>query len=286
MAVSRPVLKIVRDVVSLRRCMQGLRSSNQMIAFVPTMGALHAGHMALVERAKALADKVVVSIFVNPTQFGPDEDLAAYPHQGSKDRALLAAADVDLLYMPDALAMYPEHFQTEVRVSDVSQGLCGAHRAGHFDGVATVVTKLLLQVLPDMALFGEKDFQQLTVIKRLVADLDIPVGIIGVLTVREDDGLALSSRNAYLTEDERVVAPSLHRELIAVAIDIANGADIKARCARAVDDLLGAGFATVDYVEAREAITLSPLAGHGPEARVLASALIGAARLIDNVPVP
>lgn len=286
MAESVPSLKIVRDVASLRRRIQGLRSSNQMIALVPTMGALHAGHMALVGRAKALADKVVVSIFVNPTQFGPDEDLSAYPRQESEDWALLAAADVDLLYMPDASAMYPEHFQTEVRVSDVSLGLCGAHRAGHFDGVATVVTKLLLQAVPDIALFGEKDFQQLTVIKRLVADLDILVDIVGVPTVREDDGLALSSRNAYLSEDERAVAPSLHRELTAVALDISVGADIKARCASAVDTLLAAGFSAVDYVEARDALTLSPLAAHGPEARVLAAAQLGGTRLIDNVPVP
>jgi pantoate--beta-alanine ligase len=286
MAESVPSLKIVRDVASLRRRVQGLRSSNQMIALVPTMGALHAGHMALVERAKALADKVVVTIFVNPTQFGPDEDLAAYPRQESEDWALLAAADVDVLYMPDALAMYPEHFQTEIRVSDVSQGLCGAHRAGHFDGVATVVAKLLLQASPDIALFGEKDFQQLTVIKRLVADLDIPVDIVGVPTVREDDGLALSSRNAYLTEEERAIAPILHRELTAVAIDIAEGADIKVCCARSVDTLMAAGFSAVDYVEAREALTLSPLMAHGPDARVLGAAQLGGARLIDNVPVP
>lgn len=286
MAESVPSLKIVRDVASLRRRVQGLRSSNQMIALVPTMGALHAGHMALVERAKALADKVVVTIFVNPTQFGPDEDLAAYPRQESEDWALLAAADVDVLYMPDALAMYPEHFQTEIRVSDVSQGLCGAHRAGHFDGVATVVAKLLLQASPDIALFGEKDFQQLTVIKRLVADLDIPVDIVGVPTVREDDGLALSSRNAYLTEEERAIAPILHRELTVVAIDIAEGADIKVCCARAVDTLLAAGFSAVDYVEAREALTLSSLMAHGPDARVLGAAQLGGARLIDNVPVP
>lgn len=286
MAESVPSLKIVRDVASLRRRIQGLRSSNQTIALVPTMGALHIGHMALVERAKVLADVVVVSIFVNPTQFGPDEDLAAYPRQESEDWALLSAADVDLLYMPDASAMYPEHFQTEVRVSDVSLGLCGAHRAGHFDGVATVVTKLLLQAVPDIALFGEKDFQQLTVIKRLVADLDILVDIVGVPTVREDDGLALSSRNAYLSEDERAVAPSLHRELTAVAVDIAKGADIKVRCASAVDALLAVGFSVVDYVEAREALTLSPLVAHGPEARVLAAAQLGGTRLIDNVPVP
>lgn len=286
MAESVPSLKIVRDVDSLRRRIQGVRSSNQKIALVPTMGALHAGHIALVERAKALVDVVVVSIFVNPTQFGPCEDLAAYPRQESEDWALLASAGVDLLYMPDAEVMYPQHFQTGVRVSEVSQGLCGAHRTSHFDGVATVVTKLLLQALPDIALFGEKDFQQLTVIKRLVADLDIPVDVVGVPTVREGDGLALSSRNAYLTEEERAVAPVLHRELVAVSADIAKGADIKARCAAAVDALLAAGFSAVDYVEAREALTLSPLTAYGPEARILAAAQLGGARLIDNVPVP
>lgn len=286
MAESASSLTVVRDVGSLRRRLKAWRSANQTIALVPTMGALHTGHMALVERAKALADQVVVSIFVNPTQFGPDEDLEAYPRRESEDWTALAAAQVDLLYMPDAAVMYPEHFQTEVHVSVVSQGLCNDHRPGHFNGVATVVTKLFLQALPDIAVFGEKDFQQLAVIRRLVTDLDIPVDIIGVPTVREADGLALSSRNAYLTEHERGVAAALHRELTAVAADIANGADIKARCAAAGEALLSAGFNHVDYVEVRDSQTLSPLTAYSPNARVLGAAQLGKARLIDNVAVP
>ncbi|MDG2242287.1 MAG: pantoate--beta-alanine ligase [Rhodospirillaceae bacterium] len=278
-------ITVVRDIGSLRHRLKDWRLANRTIALVPTMGALHAGHMALVEHAKALADEVVVSIFVNPKQFGPDEDLAAYPRPASEDWELLAAADVELLYMPDAPVMYPEHFQTYVKVTKVSQGLCGDHRPGHFDGVATVVTKLLLQALPDYAVFGEKDYQQLVVIKRLVRDLDIPVDIVGLPTVRETDGLALSSRNAYLSEDERAIAPVLYKELSAVAFDIANGARSSERCSQAADALLKAGFDTVEYVDARDAATLAPLTSQGKPARVLAAVTLGKARLIDNVPV-
>ncbi|NKB44135.1 MAG: pantoate--beta-alanine ligase [Alphaproteobacteria bacterium] len=286
--MSEPVssLTVVRDVGSLRRRIKAWRSANRSIALVPTMGALHAGHLALVERAKALADEVVVSIFVNPTQFGPDEDLSAYPRREADDWNLLAAADVGLLFMPDASVMYPDQFQTEVRVTQVSQGLCGDHRPGHFDGVATVVAKLLLQSLPDYAVFGEKDFQQLVVIQRLVADLDIPVDIVGLPTVRETDGLALSSRNAYLSESERAIAPALYREISAVALDIANGVDVAARCTDAAAALLKAGFDAVEYIEAREAATLAPLTASGGPARVLAAVALGKARLIDNVSVP
>ena len=286
MSESVSSLTVVRDVGSLRRRIKAWRAATRTIALVPTMGALHAGHLALVERAKALADEVVVSIFVNPTQFGPDEDLAAYPRRETEDWELLAAADVGLLYMPDAAVMYPDQFQTEIRVTQVSQGLCGDHRPGHFDGVATVVAKLLLQALPDFAVFGEKDFQQLVVIQRLVADLNIPVDIVGLPTVRETDGLALSSRNAYLSDSERAVAPALYRELTAVATDIANGADITARCAEAAAALLKAGFDAVDYIEARDAATLTPITTHGVPARVLAAVTLGKARLIDNVAVP
>ncbi|MBT4741214.1 MAG: pantoate--beta-alanine ligase, partial [Rhodospirillaceae bacterium] len=196
------------------------------------------------------------------------------------------AADVDLLYMPDAAVMYPDQFQTEVHVTQVSQGLCGAHRPGHFDGVATIVAKLLLQALPDFAVFGEKDFQQLVVIQRLVADLDIPVDIVGLPTVREANGLALSSRNVYLSDSERTIAPVLYREISAVATDIASGSDIVARCAEAAEALLKAGFDAVEYIEARDAATLTPLVTHGVSARVLAAVTLGKARLIDNVAVP
>ena len=279
-------LTVVRDVASLRRRVGAWREARQSVALVPTMGALHAGHLALVERAKALAYEVIVSIFVNPTQFGPDEDLAAYPRREAEDWALLSTAGVSLLYMPDVTAMYPGDFQTEVRVTQVSQGLCGDHRPGHFNGVATVVAKLLLQALPDFAVFGEKDFQQLAVIRRLVIDLDIPVDIVGLPTVRESDGLALSSRNAYLTDTERAIAPALYRELSEVAANIAAGADISSRCVLAVENLRRDGFTVVEYVEVRDANTLAPLSAYAPSARVISAVQLGAARLIDNVPAP
>lgn len=286
MTESESSLTVVRDVPSLRRRVQSWKTAQRSVALVPTMGALHAGHMALVERAQHLADAVAVSIFVNPTQFGPSEDLDAYPRQEEKDWAQLNEAGVDLLFMPDAAVMYPDGFQTVVTVPEVSQGLCGDHRPGHFDGVATVVTKLLLQCLPDMAVFGEKDYQQLAVIRRLTADLDIPVDVVGVPTVREKDGLALSSRNAYLSKTERAVASTLYKELTAVAADIAAGSDSAVRCARARNALRDAGFASVDYIEAREADSLRPLTTAVKDARVLGAATLGKTRLIDNVPLP
>jgi pantoate--beta-alanine ligase len=286
MADDVPALTIVRDVPSLRRRVSALRGAGKTIAFVPTMGALHAGHLSLVDRAKALADAVVVSIFVNPTQFGPDEDLASYPRKDAEDWEVLSAAGIDLLFMPDAEVMYPSGFETEVRVPGVSQGLCGAARPGHFDGVATVVTKLLLQVLPDYAVFGEKDYQQLAVIRRLVTDLNVPVDIVGAPTVRDGDGLALSSRNAYLTEDERKIAPALYRTLTTVADDVAKGEGSAACCEAAVAALEAAGFSSVDYVEVRDAETLGSDPGPDRPRRVLAAARLGNARLIDNVPVP
>jgi pantoate--beta-alanine ligase len=279
-------LTIVRDVANLRRRVKAWRGEKRTVALVPTMGALHAGHIALVERAKALADAVVVSIFVNPTQFGPNEDLDAYPRCDAEDWALLNAAGVDLIFMPDASVMYTEGFQTGVQVPAVSQGLCGTHRPGHFEGVATVVTKLLLQSLPDLVLFGEKDFQQLAVIKRLVIDLDIPVDVLGVPTVRESDGLALSSRNAYLSEDERAIAPKFYATLSAAAAAIANGAGIKAGCAQAEKAVLAAGFSSVDYIEVRIADSLLPLEVLGSEARILGAATLGRTRLIDNMKIP
>lgn len=286
MSDAAATLPVVRDVDSLRRRVKAWRSAEQSVALVPTMGALHAGHLALVDRAKSLADHVVVSIFVNPTQFGPDEDLDSYPRQEAEDWALLNTAGISLLYMPDATVMYPDHFQTNVRVADVSTGLCGGHRPGHFDGVATVVTKLLLQAQSDYAVFGEKDFQQLVVIRRLVADLNIPVDVVGVPTVREADGLALSSRNAYLTAQERQQASALHRELLAAARDIASGADAAERCAAAGRAVLAAGFASIDYIEARASENLQPLSDNKSDARVLGAAYLGKARLIDNVAVP
>ena len=278
-------LVAVRDVESLRRRVQAWRREGRSIALVPTMGALHKGHLTLMDRAQKMADRVVATIFVNPKQFGPAEDFQAYPRPEHDDFELLNTSGVHLLFAPDVAAMYPNGFNTNVRVSGLSEVLDGAHRPTHFDGVSTVVTKLLLQVLPDIALFGEKDYQQLALIKRLVADLNIPVDIIGVPTVRDADGLALSSRNAYLTPAERAQAPKLHAAIVVAAAAIAGGGDIAKALAAARDEILKSGFREVDYVEARHAETLAPLLNPREPGRVLAAAHLGRARLIDNVPI-
>lgn len=253
------------------------------MALVPTMGALHDGHMALVEAAKRAAQRVVVSIFVNPRQFGPNEDLAKYPRKELADSRMLSNAGVDLLWLPPVEVMYPEGFATNISVSGVSDVLDGAHRPGHFDGVATVVAKLFNQVRPDVALFGEKDWQQLAVIRRLVADLDLDVEIQGVPTQREDDGLALSSRNAYLIPEERAQAVALPRALGLAERAIAKGTDPETALAQAREMLTAAGFA-IDYVALADAETLGdPIEGR--PMRLLAAARIGGTRLIDNIPV-
>jgi pantoate--beta-alanine ligase len=249
------------------------------------MGAIHAGHLSLVALASSKADRVVASLFVNPLQFGPREDFKAYPRDEASDAAKLADAGADLLYAPDASEMYPPGFSTKISVADLTEDLCGAARPNHFDGVATVVAKLLLQCGPDIAIFGDKDYQQLLVIKRLVRDLDIPVKILGGAIVREDDGLALSSRNAYLSPAERKIAPVLYQTICDVAADLAQdrGADDASEAARF--KLEAAGF-RVAYVAVRNPDTLEPLHGPVKEARVLAAVHLGKTRLIDNVPVP
>lgn len=265
--------------------MRRFRGSGDTVALVPTMGALHEGHLALVRAGRARCRRTVATIFVNPTQFGPQEDFRRYPRDEPGDLAKLAGAGVDAAFIPPVEEMYPPHFGTSVTVAGLSEGLEGAFRPGHFTGVATVVTKLLLQALPDAAMFGEKDYQQLRVISRLVQDLDIPVRIVGVPTVREPDGLALSSRNQYLSAEERRAATLLHRVLARIARQVAAGAESGALLAKGRAELERAGFSPVQYLEIRDADTLEPVSRPDRPARVLAAAYLGQTRLIDNEPV-
>ena len=278
-------MQTIRHLDPLKKMVNASRSANRRMALVPTMGALHAGHMALVTKAKALADDVIVSIFVNPIQFGPNEDLSRYPRQEAEDAALLADAGVTGLWLPDVEVMYPHGFATTISVAKLGDGLCGAARPGHFDGVATVVAKLLTQVQPDIAVFGEKDWQQLAVIRRMVIDLNLGVEIVGAPIVRDDDGLALSSRNAYLSADERGAALALPRTLQEAGAQIEAGARIGPALEQAKNTLLQAGFASVDYVALVDSLSLEPLESLDREARMLAAARIGTTRLIDNFPV-
>jgi len=278
-------LPVARTVAELRAQVSAWRRAGQRVGFVPTMGALHEGHLSLVRLARTRADHVVASVFVNPTQFGPNEDFDAYPRDEARDAALLAGAGCDLLYAPSVAEMYPPGASTTVTVAGVSAPLDGQARPGHFAGVATVVTKLLNQCGPDVAVFGEKDFQQLAVIRRLVRDLDIPVEIVGGATARAEDGLALSSRNAYLTEAERPVATTLNVALREVLAKVRAGEPVETAEQAAVAALLAAGFRKVDYVEARVPETLERL-GPGPATgpvRVLGAAHLGRTRLIDNL---
>jgi pantoate--beta-alanine ligase len=276
-------VQTVRQLSELREAISVFRAAGERVALVPTMGALHAGHMALVESAKRAADRVVVSIFVNPTQFGPNEDFAQYPRKELADSTMLKKAGVDLLWMPPVEVMYPDGLETDVSVSGVSEVLDGAHRPGHFDGVATVVSRLFAQVTPDVALFGEKDWQQLAVIRQMVADRKLKLEIQGVVTQRDDDGLALSSRNAYLAPEDRAKAVALPRALGAAARAIEEGGDPEAALAQARETMAAAGF-EIDYVELRDAATLSDPVEGRPR-RLLAAARIGKTRLIDNIPV-
>jgi pantoate--beta-alanine ligase len=250
---------------------------------VPTMGALHAGHLALVAEARRAAKRVVVSIFVNPRQFGANEDLGRYPRREAADARLLTEAGADLLWLPGVEEMYPAGYATNISVGGVSEGLDGAARPGHFDGVATVVIKLFNQVQPDVALFGEKDFQQLAVIRRMAVDLNLPIDIVGVPTQREDDGLALSSRNVYLSPEERAKAVALPRALGIAATAIAKGQSPDDALATARETLTAAGFA-VDYVELVDSATLGAPDARKPR-RLLAAARLGSTRLIDNIAV-
>lgn len=276
-------MQTIRQLDALRDALASYRAAGDSVALVPTMGALHAGHMALVDAARRRANRVVVSIFVNPKQFGPNEDLARYPRREMQDARMLTEAGADVLWMPSVEEMYPNGFATTVSVSGVSDILEGAHRAGHFDGVATVVAKLFGQVRPDIALFGEKDFQQLAVIRRMATDLDLGIEVVGVPTQRDDDGLALSSRNLYLDPDERQRAVALPRALGIAARTLEKGGAADEALSQARDMLAQAGFET-DYIALVDAETLGdPVPGQ--PMRLLAAARIGNTRLIDNVAV-
>ena len=278
-------LPIARSVPALRAQIAHWRGMGARIALVPTMGALHAGHLSLIAAARRNADRVVASLFVNPAQFGPHEDLDRYPRTEAADAAALTDAGCDLLFAPTVAEMYPAGFATSIRVGGLADRLCGAARPGHFDGVATVVAKLLLQATPDAALFGEKDWQQLTIIRRLVRDLDLPVEIFGGAIVRDADGLALSSRNIYLSVDERRRALALPQALNTARKDILDGMPVAVALAAAHAALNSAGFAKIDYVELTGADTLAPLAELNRPARLLAAAWMGKTRLIDNLAI-
>ncbi|MBX9933855.1 MAG: pantoate--beta-alanine ligase [Methylobacterium sp.] len=280
-----PALLRFDAVTPLRDATARWRDAGERIVLVPTMGALHDGHLALMAQARRIGRRVVASIFVNPTQFGPNEDFSRYPRDLETDLALLAAAGIDAAYLPDVETMYPPGFSTRIEVTGLTEGLCGAFRPGHFSGVATVVTKLVNQVRPDIALFGEKDYQQLQVITRTMRDLDIPVEIRGVPTLREADGLALSSRNRYLTPEERAIAPRLQSMLSRIARELVAGGQATGLVASGIAELKQAGFSPVQYLAVCDAETLAPVERVASPARVLVAAYLGRTRLIDNVEV-
>ncbi|MEC8629426.1 MAG: pantoate--beta-alanine ligase [Pseudomonadota bacterium] len=278
-------MKRIRVLNELRALNRTWRCDGETVGVVPTMGALHQGHLSLVKQAKAACDRVIVTVFVNPKQFNNADDLDKYPRTEDADAAALAPFDVDVMYLPTPDQIYPDGFSTNVSVSGVSEGLCGAHRPGHFDGVATVVAKLLLQTGADRAFFGEKDFQQLQVVKRLVRDLDIPTEIIGCATVREEDGLALSSRNVRLSETARNTAPRLYTILQDVADELRRGAMAEAAIYTAKARIELAGFSEVEYLELRAEDGLTPMTVLDRPARLLVAAWLDGVRLIDNIPV-
>ena len=278
-------VETVRTVADLRKRVAAWRGAGETVGLVPTMGALHAGHLSLVRIARRQATRVVATIFVNPKQFAPDEDFATYPRTEAADAAKLASERVDLLFAPGVEEMYPAGNSARVSVDGLGDILEGACRPGFFTGVATVVLKLLMQAQADVAVFGEKDYQQLQVIRRLVDDLNVPVRILGAPTVREPDGLAMSSRNAYLAADERPRAAVLYRALSHVAVEVRAGRDAAAALARARALLVDAGFARIDYMDLCDAETLQPSPAAGRPARVLGAAWLGATRLIDNLAV-
>ncbi len=276
---------ILRRLADLRALTREWRQKGEVIGVVPTMGALHQGHLSLAEAAKADCDRVVATIFVNPKQFNNPEDLANYPHTEQEDAKKLAPYDVDAIYVPDPQEIYPEGFATTVSVSGLTDTMEGEFRPGHFDGVATVVAKLFLQTQADRAYFGEKDYQQLMIVRRMARDLDIPIKVIGCPTVREPSGLAMSSRNQRLSDQGLGIAAKKHRIMRALVQALKNGEEFDALASQAKVDLLAAGFDEVEYLQLRCAETLEPLTHANRPARLFAAALVEGVRLIDNLPV-
>lgn len=278
-------MKTVTTVADLRQVVSGWKAANLRSTLVPTMGALHKGHLEIVRMARTLTERTIVSIFVNPIQFNNPSDLANYPRTLEADSGLLDEAGVDLLFAPTQTEMYPDGFATKVSVARVSEGLCGAFRPGHFEGVATVVSKLFNQSQADFAVLGEKDYQQLHVVRRMTRDLDIPIGIVAHPTVREADGLAMSSRNTRLTPEERRLAPELFRQLTIAAEAFRQGRAAHEIYAAARKAIMAAGFSAVEYFELRAEQDLLPLQSLSEPARLLVAANLGRVRLIDNVAV-
>ena len=278
-------IPIVRTLSALQKITREWRTANKEISVVPTMGALHAGHLSLVGEAKSMSDKVIVTLFVNPTQFNNTKDLKSYPRSEEDDIKKLESFNIDLLYAPENHEIYPEGYATQISVSGVSEGLCGDHRPGHFNAVATVVAKLLIQTSANIALFGEKDYQQLHVIKRMVKDLDIPVRIVGCETIRETDHLAISSRNLLLSDKDRKRAPILAKTLMDAAKRIETGEPQNIVLEDSVNILRSSGFRSIEYLELRAESDLKVLEMVDEPARILASIYLGNVRLIDNVKV-
>ncbi|WP_289079907.1 pantoate--beta-alanine ligase [uncultured Sulfitobacter sp.] len=277
--------EIIRTLVELRSKVAGWKAAGESVAVVPTMGALHQGHLSLVRAAKEACDRVIVTIFINPKQFNNPEDYKNYPRTEEEDARKLIALKADVVYVPDGEQMYPNGFATTVSVEGITQGLCGAHRAGHFDGVATIVTKLFTQTHADKAFFGEKDYQQLQVVTRLARDLDLPIEVIGCPTIREEDGLAMSSRNLLLSDRARTWAPELHRAMEEMSEGLLAGGDLETLRAAAVSRVERAGFTQVEYLDLRSADQLELMTTPNRPARLLAAAWLAGVRLIDNIAV-
>lgn len=285
-AASSAAVPFTRTVREVRGIVAGWRKAGETVGLIPTMGALHDGHLQLVRLAKARCDRAVVSIFVNPAQFAPNEDFDKYPRTWESDLAQLATVGCDLVWSPERLEMYPEGFDTRIEPKGAAMGLESDFRPHFFGGVATVCCKLFTQVLPDIAVFGEKDYQQLCVVRQMVRDLNLPLEIVGAETIREADGLAMSSRNRYLTPEQRAQAVTIHRVIRDVAAVVANAQDWSAAVAAGKQQLTQAGFREIDYVDVRDAETLQPIEPASPRPkRVLAAAWLGQTRLIDNVGV-